>query len=116
MNTYSHLEAYLSRLTSQQHKSLFPLLELTQSSLLGGIWVIKYGIPTLERNKINLIHFGINKNHIGVYPGPEGITFLKEQNPNIVTSKGTWKIPYGEEKTMLPLFMRLLQWIGQKYD
>ena len=116
MNIYSELEVYFSGLEPQQYQALVELLDLTQSSLPGGQWVIKYGIPTLERNKTNVIHFGANKNHIGVYPGPEGINFLKAQNPKIITTKGTWKIPYGQEKIMRPLILILLQWIGQKYD
>ncbi|MEZ4779233.1 MAG: DUF1801 domain-containing protein [Flavobacteriaceae bacterium] len=53
---------------------------------------IKYGMPTLVLNG-NLLHYAAQKNHIGYYPSPSGITtFAKELTP-YHTSKGAIQFP-----------------------
>lgn len=47
---------------------------------------IGYGIPTFKFHG-NLVHFAAYKNHIGFYPGPSGIEFLKTKLQNIITPK-----------------------------
>lgn len=53
---------------------------------------MKYGIPTFVYHG-NLVHFGGYKNHIGFYPGAEGIEQFKDEFTNYEWSKGAVQFP-----------------------
>lgn len=58
---------------------------------------IKYLMPTFVFKDKNLIHFAAFTNHIGLYPGPEAISFYEKELANYKTSKGAIQIPLDEE-------------------
>lgn len=53
---------------------------------------ISYKMPTFRYNG-NLIHFALFSKHIGLYPGPDTITQLKDQLKEFKTSKGAIQLP-----------------------
>ncbi|MEA4870916.1 MAG: DUF1801 domain-containing protein [Christensenella sp.] len=53
---------------------------------------IAYGIPTFSL-KGNMVHFAAYKNHIGFYPGADGIAAFTEQLQAFKLSKGTVQFP-----------------------
>ncbi|RYG18947.1 MAG: hypothetical protein EOO07_07840 [Chitinophagaceae bacterium] len=53
---------------------------------------ISYGMPTFYLNG-NLIHFAAYKNHIGLYPAPQGITAFKEELSAFKGAKGSVQFP-----------------------
>ena len=53
---------------------------------------ISYGIPTFYDGE-NLIHFGVAKNHIGLYPSSSGIVAFAERLREYKTSRGTVQLP-----------------------
>ena len=57
---------------------------------------ISYGMPTFSFEK-NVIHFAAMKHHIGLYPGPDAITYYKEDLARWKTSKGAIQVPYAGE-------------------
>ncbi len=60
---------------------------------------IGYGIPTFTLYG-NLVHYAAFKNHIGFYPGAEGIERFAEQLKGYQGAKGSVQFPFGEK---LPL-------------
>lgn len=58
---------------------------------------IKYLMPTFVFQNKNLIHFAAFRNHIGLYPGPEAVTFLEKELAQYKTSKGAIQIPLTEK-------------------
>lgn len=56
---------------------------------------ISYGIPTFKLNG-NLIHFAAYKNHIGLYPGADGIAQFAHKFGKYSYSKGTVQFPIDE--------------------
>ena len=62
---------------------------------------ISWSMPTYWDGH-NIIHFAANKNHIGLYPGPEAVAFFAEKltQGGCKFSKGSVQIPYSDE---LPL-------------
>ncbi len=56
---------------------------------------ISYQMPTYRLNG-NLIHFAMNKNHLGLYPGPDAIKAFAGDLEGYRTSKGAIQIPLGE--------------------
>lgn len=53
---------------------------------------ISYQMPTF-RYKGNIIHFAMNKNHLGLYPGPDAIQHFAKALKNFKTTKGAIQIP-----------------------
>ena len=102
------LNTYYSCIAPDHYKILLEYQSCVESVFPGGVWDIKYGIPTYIYKGKNLIHFGVNKAHLGVYPGPKGIQTLLSLDSTILFTKGTWKIPYAETTQRLPL---LKQWL-----
>ena len=60
---------------------------------------ISYGMPTFKCKKV-LVHFGVQKNHIGFYPGPAPIERYQSELTPYSTSKGTVRF---NSKEPLPL-------------
>lgn len=106
-----NLSTYIDGLRKEQKSALKTYIRLVNSHFKEGVWMIKYTIPTCVYNGKNIIHLGANQKHLGVYPGPKGIDFLKTLDSNILFSKGTWKIPYHQIQDYQMLFTQLLTWI-----
>jgi uncharacterized protein YdhG (YjbR/CyaY superfamily) len=60
---------------------------------------ISYQIPTFKL-KGNLVHFAAFKNHLGFYPGADGVATFKKELSKYETSKGTIQFPFDQ---ILPL-------------
>jgi len=56
---------------------------------------ISWGMPTFYWFG-NLIHFAANKNHLGIYPGANGIEMFKDQIKEYKSSKGAVQFPYAK--------------------
>lgn len=69
---------------------------------------IKYLMPTYVFQGKNMIHFAAFTNHIGLYPGPEAISFYEKELSNYKTSKGAIQIPLDED-VPLDLIKKIVQ-------
>lgn len=69
---------------------------------------IKYLMPTFVFNGKNMIHFAAFSNHIGLYPGPEAISFYEKELSNYKTSKGAIQIPLDQD-VPLELIKKIVQ-------
>lgn len=52
-------------------------------------------MPTFYLNG-NLVHYAINKNHLGFYPAPNAIEAFKEHLNEYKTSKGAIQFPFSK--------------------
>lgn len=68
---------------------------------------IKYLMPTFVFQNKNLIHFAAFTNHIGLYPGPEAVSFFEKELAQYKTSKGAIQIPL-EEDVPLDLIKKIV--------
>lgn len=61
-----------------------------------GLESIKYGMPTIELNGENFIHYAAMKGHLGFYPTPSGVEAYKDVllEQGISFSKGCIRFPY----------------------
>lgn len=75
--------------------------EVLSRSLPEAIEKISWSMPTYWKGH-NIIHFAANKKHIGLYPGPEAVSFFAEKldQEGYKYSKGSIQIPYSDD---LPL-------------
>ena len=80
------------------------------SSLPDATEKISWSMPTYWKG-YNIIHFAANKNHIGLYPGPEAVAFFAEKldKAGCKYSKGSIQIPYSEELP-LELICEIAKW------
>ena len=54
---------------------------------------ISYGVPTFYLNG-NLVHFGAQKNHIGLYPTSSGVNNFEKELKNYAHSTGAIRFPF----------------------
>ena len=73
---------------------------------------ISYGMPTFW-NRHNLIHFAAMKNHLGIYPGGEGVEAFKAEieERGLKYSKGAIRFPY--DAVDLEFIGRIAEWCGR---
>ena len=69
--------------------------EVLARSLPDAAETISWSMPTY-RKEHNIIHFAAQKKHIGLYPGPEAVSFFAERliQAGCGFSRGTIRIPY----------------------
>lgn len=66
-----------------------------------------YGIPTFHLHR-NLVHFAAWKEHVGFYPGSEGIAEFAPQLARYETSRGAVRFPL-DEPMPLALIARIVR-------
>jgi predicted N-acetyltransferase YhbS/uncharacterized protein YdhG (YjbR/CyaY superfamily) len=76
---------------------------------------ISWRMPTYRREK-TLIHFAAQKNHLGIYPGPEAIAQFAPRLTKFKTSKGAIQIPYKDLSEHLSLITEIASWCGRETD
>lgn len=69
---------------------------------------ISWSMPTYWY-KHNIIHFAAFKNHIGLYPGSEGVEYFAEKLTDYKTSKGAIQFPYSKPLP-LSLIVEIAKW------
>lgn len=93
MNNYTTVDEYIFACPEEHQALLFSIRDYIKSiSPEDIIEVISYGMPTFKGTK-NLIHFALNKSHIGIYPGSDAISFFKNDLKDYKTTKGAIHLP-----------------------
>lgn len=80
----------------QKQEKLFALYAIIKEVLPTASEKISWGMPTFFLKK-NIVHFYPQKNHIGLYPGPNAIEHFRDQLITYKTSKGAIQLPYSKE-------------------
>jgi len=112
MKSLSPIKTYIDEFKPEIKTRLNSIYKIIRSHFPDASETFAYQMPTLKGKK-NLIHFAGYANHIGIYPGPNGITFLLSIMPHALTTKGTWQIPH---TTPIPEneLNKLCQWIQKQ--
>ncbi len=81
-----------------------------RASLPDAVEKISWSMPTYWQGH-NSIHFAAAKKHIGLYPGPEAVTFFAEKldQAGCKYSKGSIQIPYSDDLP-LELIAEIADW------
>ena len=88
MKSFSTISEYIDSFTGDQKNMLLSLYKIIREHIPDeAVEKISYQMPTFIFNG-NLIHFAMFKKHLGIYPGPEAITYFKEDLTGYKTSKG----------------------------
>ncbi len=93
------IDQYLNALPEAIRLKCQTLREVIQKAAPDATEKISYQMPTFYLNG-NLVHFAVQKKHIGFYPGPDGIARFASEFDDLHYSKGAVQFPLDRE---LPL-------------
>ena len=86
------IDAYISSYDEVVQPILKELRRVIKEEAPDATEKISYQMPTFYLNG-NLVHFAVQKNHIGFYPAPSGVAAFKEELTDYKTSKGAIQFP-----------------------
>ena len=86
------IDDYIASFAVEVQLKLQQIRAVIQSAAPEALEKISYQIPTFYFNG-NLVHFAVQKHHIGFYPAPSGIDRFKEELLPYKTSKGAVQFP-----------------------
>ena len=95
----SNIDEYIAQFPKETQKRLRQIRKTIRKAAPEAVEKISWSMPTFWQGK-NLIHFAAMKNHIGLYPGAEGVAAFAGELEGYKTSKGAIQLPNDEE---LPL-------------
>ncbi|MDO5028952.1 MAG: DUF1801 domain-containing protein [Bacillota bacterium] len=102
LNQREEIQAYLI----QVHKTIKAVLpDVTEK--------ISWSMPTYWKGK-NIIHFAAHKNHLGLYPGPEGVEHFADKLSDYSRTKGAIQFPYNKP-IPLDLIAEIAKWCYEEY-
>ncbi len=92
MKTKTYVDQYIEGFRGDTRKKLLSLTALIRKLAPKAEETIGYGIPTFKLEG-NLVHFAAFKNHIGFYPGADGIAQFKDELAVYKNAKGSVQFP-----------------------
>jgi uncharacterized protein YdhG (YjbR/CyaY superfamily) len=110
MQTYKTINEYIKK-ALKEHQGVLKLMQETLQKLVPqGEEVIRYGMPTVQVNGKNLVHYAVMKKHFGFYPAPSGVSaFEKElEKAGIDYSKGCIRFSYNKPLP-IPLITKIVK-------
>jgi len=107
METVKTFEDYFSRFDEEITSKLQAIRTEIKKEIPEAEECIKYLMPTFVFQNKNLIHFAVYTSHIGLYPGPEAVSFFEKELAQYKTSKGAIQIPV-EENIPLELIKKIV--------
>ena len=114
MQSYDNVDEYIAQFPRSIQKMLTSIRTTIRKTVPQAQEAIKYGIPTFVLGG-NLIHFAAFKQHIGIYPGPVGVSAFGDELSKYQTSKGAIQLPL-DEPMPLDLIKRLVQFRVQQTE
>ena len=87
-----NIDEYIAGFPENVQHFLQQIRETIQKAAPKAEEAISYAMPTFKLNG-NLIHFAAYKNHIGLYPAPQGIEAFKKELSVYKGAKGSVQFP-----------------------
>ena len=106
------IDEYIAGFPIDVQEHLHQIRETIKRAAPQAIEKISYGMPTFYLNG-NLIHFAGYKNHIGLYPAPQGIEAFKEELSAYKGAKGSVQFPLNQPMP-LDLIARITKYRAEK--
>jgi uncharacterized protein YdhG (YjbR/CyaY superfamily) len=96
MKNYKNITDYIKSFDKSSQKLLKDFRLMVRELAPKGVEAIRYGMPTLQIDGKNVLHYAAMKNHFGFYPTPSGIEAFKSEleKLGIDYSKGCIRFPY----------------------
>lgn len=87
------IEQYNQQFDLDLTVKLNELTQLLRQLMPGCEETFAYQMPTFKVKK-NIIHFAVQKHHIGIYPGPDAIAYFESALKDYKHSKGCFHVPF----------------------
>ncbi len=96
MNTSKTTVEYFKTTPKAFLPKLTEMRDLVNKLIPDGVESIKYGMPTIELEGKNFIHYAAMKGHLGFYPTPSGVDAFAGElaREGLSFSKGCIRFPY----------------------
>ncbi|MCF7831894.1 MAG: DUF1801 domain-containing protein [Candidatus Pacebacteria bacterium] len=110
MKTYKNINEYIKKAPKEHQGVLVLMRETLQKLVPQGEEVIRYGMPTVQVDGKNLVHYAVMKKHFGFYPTPSGVTAFEPElkKAGIDYSKGCIRFPY-HKPLPIPLITKIVK-------
>ena len=110
MQSYKNIDEYIKAADKNAQKWLREFRKLIHELAPRGEEVIRYGMPTLQIDGKNVLHYAAMKRHFGFYPAPSGIKAFESdlKKLGIDYSKGCIRFPY-TKPLPLPLIKKIVK-------
>ena len=92
MNTCTTIDEYISQFSEPIQMICQKIRSTIRTAAPDATEKISYGLATFFDGE-NLIHFGVMKNHIGLYPSSSGVAAFADRLTEYRTSKGAIQFP-----------------------
>lgn len=86
------IDEYITLFSSEQQSKLIELREIINKTAPKAKETIRWNMPTFTQNG-NLVHFAMQKNHIGFHVGASTVQTFEDELLNYHSSKGTIHLP-----------------------
>ncbi|QQR76523.1 DUF1801 domain-containing protein [Candidatus Nomurabacteria bacterium] len=98
MKSYKNITEYIKDIPKEHRGYVKTLRKLAKKLVPKGEEAIRYGMPTMQIDGKNLLHYAAMKAHFGFYPAPSGIIAFKSEldKAGIEYSKGCIRFPYNK--------------------
>lgn len=87
------IETYITQCPEAHQPRLLRLRQIILDAKPGLTEKISWGMPTFALRK-NVIHFALNKEHTGIYPGAAAMVAFADRLHEYKTSKGALQLPH----------------------
>ena len=104
---FTTIDEYIATFPKETQKILKDIRATIKAAAPDAEEKISYQMPTFFLNG-NLIHFAAYKNHIGIYPTPNGIESFKKELSKYKGAKGSVRLPI-DEPMPLKLISRIVK-------
>ncbi len=110
MKNFSSVQEYIKDVPKEFLPKVKEMRALAKKLVPKGKESIKYGIPTIELDGENFIHFASMKGHLGFYPAPSGVKAFESdlKKKGISYSKGCIRFPY-DQSLPVPLITKIIK-------
>jgi uncharacterized protein YdhG (YjbR/CyaY superfamily) len=85
-------DEYIKQFSPEVQELLTKVRNVIKEAVPEATEKISYQMPTFYLHE-NLVHFAVNKHHIGLYPTPSGVEAFKDQLTSYKTSKAAIQFP-----------------------
>jgi len=92
-NVYKSIDEYILQFSPEIQEKLLSIRKVIKESAPDAVEKISWQMPTFFLHG-NLVHFAAHKNHIGLYPGANGMEAFKSKLSEYKTSKGAVQFPF----------------------
>lgn len=90
------IEAYISQFSQEQQIKLREIRAIIKEAAPQAREKISWKMPTFYLNG-NLVHFAMQKAHVGFYPGASGVEYFESQLGEYKHSKGAIQFPMSKQ-------------------